>query len=43
MALEIMERNADEKEIILAGIRDNGSVVASNIKQFLAELFKHKN
>lgn len=35
MALEIIENNADEKEIILAGIKDNGSSVAKFIKQVL--------
>jgi pyrimidine operon attenuation protein / uracil phosphoribosyltransferase len=36
MALEIIENNGDEKELILAGIRDSGSVVARNIQQILA-------
>lgn len=35
MALEILENNADEKEIILAGIKDNGSSVAKFIRQVL--------
>lgn len=38
MALEIMENNPDEKNIILAGIRDNGSVVAKCIQQILSEI-----
>ena len=29
MAFEIIENNPDEKELILAGIRESGSVVAS--------------
>ncbi len=37
MALEIIENNPDEKEIILAGIRESGSVVAKCIQQMLAE------
>jgi pyrimidine operon attenuation protein/uracil phosphoribosyltransferase len=36
MALEIVEHNADEKEIIIAGIRESGSVVAKCIQQFIA-------
>jgi pyrimidine operon attenuation protein/uracil phosphoribosyltransferase len=38
MALEIIENNHDEKQIILAGIRDSGSVVAKCIQQMLAEI-----
>jgi pyrimidine operon attenuation protein / uracil phosphoribosyltransferase len=38
MALEILEKNAEEKELILAGIRENGNVVAENIRKCLAEL-----
>jgi pyrimidine operon attenuation protein/uracil phosphoribosyltransferase len=37
MALEIVENNLDEKNIILAGIRESGSVVARCIQQILAE------
>ncbi|MDP4261995.1 MAG: phosphoribosyltransferase family protein [Bacteroidota bacterium] len=37
MALEIIEDNLDEKSIILAGIRESGSVVAKCIQQILAE------
>ncbi len=33
MALEIIEKNPDEKEIILAGIRESGSIVARNIQE----------
>ena len=33
MALEILENNVDEKEIILAGIRESGSVVARVIQK----------
>lgn len=36
MALEIIENNLDEKELILAGIRENGSVVAKSIQQMIA-------
>lgn len=37
MALEIIENNLDEKNIILAGVRESGSVVARCIQQILAE------
>jgi pyrimidine operon attenuation protein / uracil phosphoribosyltransferase len=37
MALEIIEHNLEEDQLILAGIRDNGSVVARNIQQFIAQ------
>ncbi len=35
MALEIIEKNGDEKQIILAGIRENGTVVAKSLVPFL--------
>src|SRR5215207_9196825 len=38
MALEIMENNEGEEQVILAGIRENGSVVAQCIKKILDEL-----
>ena len=38
MAYEILENNMDEKEIILAGIRESGSVVAKVIQQMLAKI-----
>jgi pyrimidine operon attenuation protein/uracil phosphoribosyltransferase len=38
MALEILENNADEKEVILAGIRESGSVVAKCIQEILSEI-----
>ena len=38
MAFEILENNIDEKEIILAGIRESGSVVAKVIQKILAEI-----
>lgn len=38
IALEIIENNADEKELILAGIRGSGSVVAKCIQKMLAEI-----
>jgi pyrimidine operon attenuation protein/uracil phosphoribosyltransferase len=38
MAYEILENNMDEKEIILAGIRESGSVVARCIQRCLQEI-----
>jgi len=38
MAFEILENNIDEKEIILAGIRESGSVVAKVIQKMLGEI-----
>jgi pyrimidine operon attenuation protein/uracil phosphoribosyltransferase len=37
MALEIIENNQEEKEIILAGIKSSGSVVAKCIQEMLGE------
>ena len=38
LALEIIEHNLDEKELILAGIRGSGTVVASCIQKNISEL-----
>jgi pyrimidine operon attenuation protein / uracil phosphoribosyltransferase len=38
MAYEILENNLDEQELILAGIRDSGSVIARNIQQLLQQI-----
>jgi len=38
MAYEILEHNLEEKEIILAGIHESGSVVAENIQRMFAEI-----
>ena len=38
MAYEILENNAGEQKIILAGIRDNGSVIAAYIRGLLLEI-----
>lgn len=38
MAYEILENNFREKEFILAGIRENGSVIARNIQALLKEI-----
>jgi pyrimidine operon attenuation protein/uracil phosphoribosyltransferase len=42
MALEILEDNFEEKELVLAGIRNSGSVVAKNIQKMLTELSHFK-
>jgi pyrimidine operon attenuation protein/uracil phosphoribosyltransferase len=38
MAYEILENNSGEKAIILAGIRESGSVIARNIRRILEEI-----
>jgi len=38
MAYEILENNTDEDYLVLAGIRESGSVVARNIQQLLGEI-----
>lgn len=38
MALEIIENNIDEKEIILAGVRESGIVVARHMQELLSEI-----
>lgn len=38
MAYEILENNTDTPGIVLAGIRESGSVIARNIKTLLAEI-----
>jgi len=38
MAYEILENNSGEKLIILAGIRESGSVIARNIRRILDEI-----
>ena len=38
MAYEIVEENMEESELILAGIRESGSVIARNIQQELAKI-----
>ncbi len=42
MAFEVLERNADEKKIILAGIKGSGVIIANIIKSFLGDVFKGK-
>jgi len=38
MAYEILENNSGEQQLILAGIRDNGSVIAQTIQRMLTEI-----
>lgn len=42
MAYEIVEKNIGEEKIILAGIKENGLVIARIIKSFLQDVFKGK-
>src|SRR6187551_1802006 len=42
MALEIAERNYEEKELLLIGIKENGIVIAQLISEYLPENFKGK-
>jgi pyrimidine operon attenuation protein/uracil phosphoribosyltransferase len=38
MAFEVMERNATEKQLVLAGIKGNGIEIAQMLKQMLSEI-----
>lgn len=40
MAYEIAERNIDEPHIILAGIKENGSIISKILYSFLKDIFK---
>ena len=40
MALEVAERNSEEKQLLLIGIKDNGVVIANTIKNYLKDIFK---
>lgn len=40
MAYEIVERNTDEPQIILAGIKESGLIIAEILHGFLKEIFK---
>ncbi|HET7116912.1 MAG TPA: phosphoribosyltransferase family protein [Hanamia sp.] len=40
MAYEIAERNINEKQIIIAGIKENGSIIAAILVTFLKDIFK---
>ncbi len=43
MAFEIVEKNIGEKEIILAGIKDSGLIIANIIQAIFAGSFQRKN
>jgi pyrimidine operon attenuation protein / uracil phosphoribosyltransferase len=38
MAYEILENNSSETELILAGVRESGTVIAKNIQRILQEI-----
>lgn len=40
MAFEIAERNTGEDQILLAGIKENGLVIAQKLQQLLVDIFK---
>lgn len=42
MGYEILENNIDEKELIIAGIRESGSVIARNIQRILNDISHFK-
>lgn len=42
MAFEIVERNMDESEIIIFGIKENGVLIAEILHQYLSEIFQGK-
>ncbi len=42
MAYEIVERNTEEKQIILAGIQENGYVIAQQLGLLMTNIFKGK-
>ena len=39
MAYEIVERNINEKQIILAGIKESGLIIANILHGFLKDIF----
>src|ERR1700749_1351500 len=40
MALEVAERNSEEKSLLLIGIKDHGLAIAYTIKNYLQDIFK---
>ncbi len=42
IAFEIIERNASEEYLLLAGIRENGFIIASILKEMIEPVFKGK-
>ena len=43
MALEVAENNMDEDEVILAGVQENGSLLARSIQKYLSEISSLKS
>jgi len=39
MALEVTERNFNEPQLILAGIKENGVIIANKVAAYLSEVF----
>jgi pyrimidine operon attenuation protein/uracil phosphoribosyltransferase len=39
MALEVVERNYGEQQLVLVGIKDNGLIIAHKISDYLKEVF----
>ena len=42
MAYEIAEQNINEKHILLAGVKESGSIIAQILYKFLKEIYKGK-
>jgi pyrimidine operon attenuation protein/uracil phosphoribosyltransferase len=42
LAYEIVEQNINEQQIILAGIKENGSIISKILFSFLKEIFKRE-
>jgi len=40
MALQVVEQNYSETQLILIGIKNNGTVIAEKISQYIKEVFK---
>jgi len=40
MALEVAEHNYGEQQLVLAGIKENGSIIANKVSNFLKDVFK---
>lgn len=40
MAYEIVERNVNEEQVILAGIKESGVIIARELHHFLKDIFK---
>lgn len=40
MALEVVEQNYDEPQLVLVGVKENGIVIAGKIAAYLADTFK---